>query len=224
MSDLGDRGRPAALIFDLDGTLVDSRRDLATGVNRMRADFGLAPLALEQVVLMVGEGARRLVEKAVQGELPPERIDEAFERYRRHYRDVALDTTKPYPGIEEMLAALEPAYPLAVLSNKGEAMSRLVLDGLGLTRHFRALVGGDSLPTRKPDPAGLALLAERLGLPLQELMLIGDSRIDAATARNAGSHFARVDWGFPRAGGEPEIPADLVAARPEDLAVALLDR
>lgn len=101
-------------------------------------------------------------------------------------------------------------------------MSRRVLEGLGMARWFREVLGGDSLPTRKPDPAGLALLAGRLGVALPDLMLIGDSRVDAATARNARCLFARVDWGFPRLpeGEDPE--ADLIAARPEDLAAALL--
>ena len=213
--------RPAALVFDLDGTLVDSRRDIAAGINRMRGDYGLAPFALERVVRMVGEGARVLVERAVAGELPPERIDEALGRYLAHYREVALDTTRPYPGIAAMLAALATIYPMAVLSNKGEEMTRHLLAALGLAPYFREVVGGDSLATRKPDPAGLALLAERLGVSLADLMLVGDSRVDAATAANAGSRFARVDWGFPRAAEEPEIPADLVAAHPADLAAAL---
>lgn len=215
---------PAALVFDLDGTLVDSRRDIATAVNRMRADLGLSPLGLEAVVLMVGEGARVLVERALAGDVPPGEIDSALARYQGHYREVVLDTTLPYPGIEDMLAALSPVYPMAVLSNKGEEMTRFLLEALGLGRFFREVVGGDSLSTRKPDPAGLALLAERLAVPLSSLMLVGDSAVDAATAREAGCRFARVDWGFPRAEGAPDIPADLVAARPADLAAALLGR
>jgi phosphoglycolate phosphatase len=217
--------RPAALVFDLDGTLVESRRDIATAVNRTRAELALPPLSLDQVVRMVGEGARTLVERALADAVPAadtSRIDQAFERYRGHYRDVALDTTRPYPGIEEMLSALAPAYPMAVLSNKSEAMSRRILEALGLAGYFRDLLGGDSLPTRKPDPEGLGLLAARLGVALPGLLLIGDSRIDAATASNAGSRFARVDWGFPRPPGD-EVPADLVAAHPADLAAALLE-
>ena len=216
--------RPAALVFDLDGTLVESRRDIATAVNRMRSDLGLPPLALDRVVTMIGEGARTLVERALADALSASdarQIDEAFARYRRHYRDVALDTTRAYPGVEEMLSALAVAYPMSVLSNKSEAMSRHVLEALGLAGRFRDILGGDSLPTRKPDPAGLALLASRLGVALPSLMLVGDSRIDAAAASNAGCHFARVDWGFPRPPGE-DVPADLVAARPADLAAALL--
>ena len=218
---------PSALVFDLDGTLIDSRRDIATAVNRMREGYGLPPLHLEQVVTMVGEGARVLVERAFskgseEPEASSERIDEALAIYLGHYRQVCLDQTRPYPGIEEMLDRLAPSYPLALLSNKGEELSRIVLRGLGLDRFFREILGGDSLPTRKPDPSGLRLLAERLGVPLERVMLVGDTRIDAETARNAGSSFTLVEWGFPRPPGADALPADLRVARAEELIAALL--
>lgn len=207
-----------ALVFDLDGTLIDSRRDITTAVDRTRAGYGLPPIGLERVVTMVGEGARLLIERALP-ELPPERVDEALVTYLNHYRDVCLDETRPYPGIEEMLARLAPAYPLALLSNKGEELSRIVLRGLGLDRFFREILGGDSLPTRKPDPAGLRLLADRLGVPVERVMLVGDTRIDAETARNAGCAFALVEWGFPR---PPSLEPDLRVSRAEELVEALL--
>lgn len=213
--------RPAALVFDLDGTLIDSRRDITTAINRMRAELGLPPLALEQVVTMVGEGARLLVERALGPECPPERVDPALARYLAHYWEVCLETTRPYPGIEEMLATLAAHYPLALLSNKGEALSRKILDGLGLTRFFREILGGDSLATRKPDPSGLRLLAERLGIPTERLLLVGDTWIDAETARNAGSAFALVEWGFPRPPKLDGVRADLRVAKAEELTAAL---
>lgn len=213
--------RPAALVFDLDGTLIDSRRDITTAINRMRADLCLPPLALEQVITMVGEGARLLVERALGPECPPERVDLALERYLGHYQEVCLDETRPYPGVEEMLSTLGAAYPLALLSNKGEAFSRKILDGLGLTAHFREILGGDSLPTRKPDPAGLKAVADRLGVPLQDLMLVGDTWVDAETAQNAGCLFALVEWGFPRPPKLDAIRATLHASRAEDLTAAL---
>lgn len=213
--------RPAALVFDLDGTLIDSRRDITTAVNRMRAELGLPPLPLEAVVTMVGEGARLLVERALGPGFPPERVDRAFARYLEIYAEVCLDETRAYPGIEEMLEELSGRYPLALLSNKGEALSRRVLGGLGLARFFREILGGDSLPTRKPDPAGLHVLAERLGLPVQHLMLVGDTWIDAETAHNAGCAFALVEWGFPRPPKLDEVKADLKVARAGELAAAL---
>ncbi|MBW8876065.1 MAG: HAD-IA family hydrolase [Acidobacteria bacterium] len=213
--------RPEALVFDLDGTLIDSRRDITTAVNRMRADLGLPPLALEQVVTMVGEGARLLVERALGPGWSPDRIDRALERYLGYYWDVCLEATKPYPGVEAMLVALAGRYPLALLSNKGEALSRKVLDGLGLTSHFREILGGDSLPSRKPDPAGLHVLADRLGVPVARLLLVGDTWIDAETARNAGCAFALVAWGFPRPPKLDGIKADLRVERAEELVATL---
>jgi phosphoglycolate phosphatase len=213
--------RPEALVFDLDGTLIDSRRDITTAINRMRGELGLPPLALEQVVTMVGEGARLLVERALGPECPPDRVDEALARYLEHYRDVCLDTTKPYVGVEEMLSELAGRYPLALLSNKGEALSRKILEGLGLVSHFREILGGDSLPTRKPDPSGLRLLAERLGVPVERLLLVGDTWVDAETAANAGCPFALVEWGFPRPPKLDQVRADLRAAVAGDLVAAL---
>ena len=213
--------RPAALVFDLDGTLIDSRRDIATAINRMRADLGLPPLALEQVVTMVGEGARLLVERALGPDFPPDQVDQALARYLDHYRDVCLDTTRPYPGIEEMLGALSERYPLALLSNKGEALSRRILEGLGLAHHFREILGGDSLPTRKPDPAGLRLVAERLGASLESLLLVGDTWIDAETAKAAGCAFALVEWGFPLPPKLEDVQAGLRVTKAEDLVAAL---
>ncbi len=213
--------RPAALVFDLDGTLIDSRRDITTAINRMRGELGFPPLPLETVVTMVGEGARLLVERALGPGFPPDQVDQALARYLGHYGEVCLDETTAYPEIEEMLVALAPRYPLALLSNKGEALSRRILDGLGLSRFFVEILGGDSLPTRKPDPAGLRVLAERLGVPLARLLLVGDTWIDAETAHNAGCAFALVEWGFPRPPKLDGIRADLKVARAGELAAAL---
>lgn len=212
---------PAALVFDLDGTLIDSRRDITTAVNRMRGGLGLPPLALEQVVTMVGEGARQLVERALGPGFAPGEVDRALARYLDYYRDVCLETTLPYPGVEEMLAVLARRYPLALLSNKGEALSRKILDGLGLSALFQEILGGDSLPTRKPDPSGLLLLAERLGVSAEKLLLVGDTWVDAETAKNAGSPFALVEWGFPRPANLDAVRADLRVARAEELTAAL---
>jgi phosphoglycolate phosphatase len=110
---------------------------------------------------------------------------------------------------------------LALLSNKGEALSRKILDGLGLAGRFREVLGGDSLPTRKPDPTGLKVLAGRLGVPVEDLMLVGDTWVDAETAKNAGCPFALVEWGFPRPPKLENVRADLRAAKAEELTAAL---
>ncbi|HJX30083.1 MAG TPA: HAD-IA family hydrolase, partial [Thermoanaerobaculia bacterium] len=112
-------------------------------------------------------------------------------------------------------------YPMALLSNKGEELSRLVLRGLGLDRWFREILGGDSLPTRKPDPSGLRFLAKRLGISPHSLLMVGDTRIDAETASNAGCPFALVEWGFPRPPGIESLQADLRIERADELVGAL---
>jgi phosphoglycolate phosphatase len=213
--------RPGALVFDLDGTLIDSRRDIATGLNRLRADLGLPPLSLDEVVTMVGEGAKVLVRRALAG-WHGEPAKEHLDRYLAYYKEVCLDTTVAYPGIEEMLAELAPTYRMAVLSNKGELLSIEILEGLDLAWRFKEILGGDSLPTRKPSPAGLNALADRLDVPVERLLLIGDSRIDAETARNAGCAFALVEWGFPPIPGTDGLEADVRASTPEELARKLL--
>jgi phosphoglycolate phosphatase len=212
--------RPAALVFDLDGTLIDSRRDIATAVNRLREDLSLPPHSLEAISHMVGEGARVLVERALGADFPVAEIDGALARYLAHYRDVCLDTTRPYPGIAPLVADLAGRYPLALLSNKGEELSRTILGGLGLASAFREILGGNSLPTRKPDPAGLALLAGRLGAGVHEVALIGDTRIDAETAARAGSYFGLCEWGFPVKSAEVE--ADWRFAAPNEMRAAFL--
>jgi phosphoglycolate phosphatase len=121
-----------------------------------------------------------------------------------------------------MLAALAERYPLALLSNKGEELSRIILRGLGLDACFREVLGGDTLPVRKPDPAGLLLLAERLGVPAGSLLMVGDTHIDAETARAAGCPFALVEWGFPRPPGAAGLPAEIRAATAAQLTAALL--
>lgn len=215
-----DRLRPAALVFDLDGTLIDSRRDIATALNRLRSELGLPPLALEQVVTMVGEGAKVLVRRALADwhEKPTKAI---LDRYLSYYGEVCLDTTVLYPGIEDMLAKLSNRYRMAVLSNKGKRLSIEILEGLDQAWRFTAILGGDSLPTRKPNPAGLKALADRFNEPVERLMLVGDSRIDCETARNAGCAFALVEWGFlgtPKEG----LDADLIVSTPEELVQKLV--
>jgi phosphoglycolate phosphatase len=221
---------PRGIIFDLDGTLIDSSRDIAEAVNRMRGERQLPPLTVDQVDAMVGEGARVLVRRALSP-LPAgtgrDEVREALASYLAHYADVCLDSTRAYPGVPAMLAALAPSFSLGVLTNKGEALSRRILDSLGLGRHLREVVGGDTLPTRKPNPGGLFLLADRLGTAADRLLLVGDSDIDARTAQAAGCPFALALWGRPAAARDPaSVPAGAggprwILNRPGDLPPAV---
>jgi phosphoglycolate phosphatase len=243
---------PAAVVFDLDGTLIDSRRDLATAVNRTRAGLGLPALPIAEVVGMVGEGARKLVARALGDALSGDalpgdalsgdassgnalpgdtllgdavagaRFEEAFAAFLAHYQEVCLDATRPYPGVEDLLSRLGGRCPLAVLTNKPAASTEKILAGLDLAGRFAAVVAGDSLVTRKPDPEGIRHLASRLGAPLPRLLLVGDSTIDAATARAAPCPFALAEWGFTTPEERAALAADLRAASPGELAAALL--
>lgn len=222
---------PAGLIFDLDGTLIDSRRDLSTAINGMRADYGWEALDVDQVVALVGEGARMLVAQALRlhpaGESVPESVDEAVERFFRHYDAGCLEHTEPYHGVEQMLVDLEPRYPLALYTNKPERFTRKILRGLGLDRFFPHLLGGDSLPTKKPEPPGVRLLAEGMDVPVAQTMLVGDSQVDAATARSSGCRFAFAEWGFADNDERLEVRGryrpEIKAANPSQLARRLLD-
>lgn len=217
----GAIGAVSAIVFDLDGTLIDSRSDIRTAVNQVREELGMLPLSLDAVVRMVGEGARTLLERALGERFSPAEIDAALHSYLAHYEKVCLEETRPYPGIEDLLEALAPRFPLAVLSNKGEALSRRVLGGLGLAPYFRQILGGDSLPSRKPEPAGLLALAERFEVPVERLLMVGDTWIDAAAAQAVGCSFALAEWGFPQLEQTQGLAADLRIAHPRDLLAAL---
>ena len=188
--------RPAGVVFDLDGTLVDSRLDLAAAVNATRQRLGLPALEVAAVAAMVGEGARTLLRRALPERIDGEGFDAALALFLDLYYDHCLDATVAYRGIDEALAELQALYPLAVLTNKPERHSRRILEGLGLAGRFRQLIGGDTLAVRKPDPAGLRRIAADWGADAADLLLVGDSLIDAETARAAGTPLAWVSWGF----------------------------
>jgi phosphoglycolate phosphatase len=199
--------RPAGVVFDLDGTLVDSRQDLATAINALRGALGLSPLSLAEVTSMVGEGAPVLLRRALPESVSGTAFEDALARFLDLYHETCLAATRPYGGVEELLAGLAPRYPLAVLTNKPERHSRRILAGLGLLPRFALVVGGDTLPTRKPDPDGLRWIAASWRTSPRRLLLVGDSAVDADTAAAAGSGLALVSWGY----GRPEQLAGVAA-------------
>jgi len=211
------RARVRAVAFDLDGTLVDSRRDLADAVNRMRAELGLAPLAVDVVLSMVGAGARNLVRRALGGEPAPETFERGFAAFLRHYDAVCTCQTRPFPGVEAMLAALPGGLPLAVVTNKPERFSRRIVAHLGWEGRFVDIVGGDTLPTRKPAPDGLLRVAARCAAEPRELLFVGDSAIDAAAADAAGCALVLAAWGFAGADERRALGARNWIERPERL-------
>ncbi|MCW5892563.1 MAG: phosphoglycolate phosphatase [bacterium] len=201
--------------FDLDGTLADTRADIVAAANAMLTELGRPPQPLEVVQGYVGEGARRLVERLL-GAPEPAAVAGGLRRFLDFYARHLLDATRLYPGVADALAALAArGIVLTVCTNKPEAMSRTILDGLRVGRLFREVVGGDTLPTRKPDPQGLLLLCERVGIPPGDALLVGDSGIDVHTARAAGVAFCGVAWGLTPEGmwaAEPSLVIDDAAA------------
>ncbi len=188
-----------AIVFDLDGTLVDSAPDLQAAANRALAALGRPALSLERIVSFVGEGAPKLIERCLEatGGGSSTLAADALARFLEAYGEDPTRRTRPYPGVEPLLAALDAAgAPLAVCTNKPEAAAEAVLDRLGLRSRFRLVVGGDRLAARKPDPAPLRLCFETLGAAAEAGLYVGDSEIDERTAQALGAPFALFTGGY----------------------------
>lgn len=190
-----------ALLFDLDGTLVDSRRDLATALDLTLHDLGLPALGIEVTTRLVGDGARRLVERGLiaAGAGPAFSevfINDALERFKNHYAQHLLATTRAYPNVKAVLEYFA-GLPKAVVTNKPAGFSETILQGLGLRAYFVAIIGGDTLPERKPHSAPVqAGLAACGGVNPAEAIMIGDSPNDIRAGRAAGTRTCGVTYGF----------------------------
>jgi len=192
--------RVRVLIFDLDGTLIDSKLDLALSVNAMLEYMGRAPLPHEKVYSFVGNGAPVLVQRSLKegvsaGEITEAEVDRGLAYFLAYYRAHMLDNTVAYPGVREGLAVLAQR-PMAVLTNKPVNFSRAILDGLNLSRYFRYVYGGNSFEKKKPDPMGVNVLLRDLKSTPPEAMMVGDSEVDVHTARNAGIRACGVTYGL----------------------------
>ncbi len=183
------------LVFDLDGTLIDSKRDLVLAVNATRRNLGLDALSDELVSSYVGDGMQKLVERALGEGCPTRRIEQAMDFFLEYYREHMLDNTVTYPGVREALEVLR-SRPLAVLTNKPVKFSRAILEGLGIAPYFRQVYGGNSFETKKPDPLGMNTLLREFQMAPRQAMLVGDSIVDIQTARNAGTWSAGVTYGL----------------------------
>ena len=194
------------LLFDLDGTLVDTRADLTTAVNLVLGDLGLERLTSDLVVSLVGEGAARLVGRALTATMGREPGDDELGRglhlFKRHYRAHLLDTTRPYDGVPPALEHFGHL-PKAVVTNKPLEFTEGVLAGLGLRQHFAAVLGGDSLPERKPSAAPLLEAARLCGVGPAGCLMVGDSMVDIAAGKAAGMRTCGFVGGF-RGRGELE--------------------
>jgi len=195
MASLQGQSRVKLIIFDLDGTLVDSGEDIARSVNELLEKSGSPALPHARIRSYVGDGVRKLLERSL-GEASDPELLRAEALYLSIYRRRLLETTRPYPGVVPALEGLHRKHPLAVLTNKPVAESLTILEGLGLRRFFRVVCGGDSFARKKPDPIGVRFLHEEVSAPAGETLLVGDSTVDVSTARNAGIRSCLVRYGL----------------------------
>lgn len=213
------------IIFDLDGTLADTKLDLANAVNATRAEFGLPPLPPEAVYSYVGNGAPVLIRRALGEEFSEEEVQRGLEYFYGRYREHMLDHTRLYPGVAESLDRLSAdGVKMAVLTNKPVRFSQEIVEGLGIADHFFRVYGGNSFATKKPDPEGVNRLLAEAQAARENALMVGDSAVDVRTARNAGIAVCGVTYGF-----QPESlaaePPDILVDRFPDLAdMVLADR
>jgi phosphoglycolate phosphatase len=206
------------LVFDLDGTLIDSRRDLADAANALVVRHGGAPLPVDAIAQMVGNGAAMLVRRAlaaagVDGD--PRRL---LPEFLALYDERLLQTTRLYDGFPDVLETLSGEATLAVLTNKPLAATERILAGLGIAPLFHAVLGGDGPLPRKPDPSGLRHLMQLVSAPPERTVMIGDSPVDLATARAASTRVCLARYGFGFRVGDDDLRGDeLFADSPADL-------
>lgn len=208
------------VIFDLDGTLIDSRLDLIHSVNAMLRHFSRPELPGEVVASYVGDGAPMLVRRALGDPDDEKFVRQALEYFLAYYREHKLDHTIVYAGIPEALKQIranEVERKMAVISNKPVNPSRAIVEALGLSPFFVSVYGGNSFETKKPDPLGVNTLLKETGIAPEKAMIVGDSSIDVLTGRNAGIATCGVTYGFA-----PhtlcEAPPDVVVETPGELA------
>jgi phosphoglycolate phosphatase len=188
------------LIFDLDGTLVDTSKDITEAVNYAVEPFGVSPLSVEIIKSMVGSGITNLIANLIHArEDTPERIkqnkDEAVKRFLEYYSEHLLDNSVPYPRVQETLSQLE-GYKKAVISNKRESLSKKVLEGTSIFRFFNIILGSDSVPEKKPSPAPVLEVLKLLKLSSDTAVMIGDSNFDIQAGKAAGVVTIAVTYGY----------------------------
>ena len=212
-----------AVIFDLDGTLVHSAPDLHAAANAMLADLGAGAVTLDQVTSFIGNGVPKLVERCLAATGSDAAPTEALSSFTAHYGRAPTALTQPYPGVETMLQTLQSrGIAMGICTNKPAANTDQVLSNLGMAGYFAAVVGGDTLPQHKPDPAVLHHCLDLLGVDLADAFYVGDSETDAATAANAGIRFALFSGGYRKTRVE-DMAADIRFDHFDQL-IAALDR
>ncbi len=208
-----------ALIFDLDGTLIDSKLDLVHSVNATLRELHRPELPEDTISSYIGNGAPVLVAKSLGQDVNPDELARALKFFLSHYETHKMDNTCAYPGVPEALKHLS-AMPMAVLTNKPVRISVKILEALGLARYFRVVYGGNSFDTKKPDPLGANTILREFSTRPSEAVVIGDSEVDVQTARNAGMLAVAVNYGFGMH-DRTAYPADLYLDRLMDIVPAL---
>ena len=196
------------IVYDLDGTLVNTRRDIAEAANHMRRRMGLGALSEKEIAGYVGLGVQRLVENCL-GTADPSRVKEGMDLYRTHYAEHLLDNTALYPGVQEVLDYFRPRRQ-AVITNKPSPYSQKILESLGVAPYFSEIIAGDSGYPKKPDPDSLMALMIREGVKGYDTVLVGDSPVDVETGSRAGVCTVAVTQGFSERG-------DLEQSKPDHL-------
>ncbi len=204
-------------IFDLDGTLIDSSVDLAIAMNATRQYAGLSPLDPTLIYSFVGNGAAKLVRRALPADASEDSIKDCLQFFLEFYAAHALENTVLYPNVQSVIEHLHKAgHTLAVLTNKPIAITWEILLALGLGQTFAAVYGGDSFAVKKPDPVGIFNVMKDTGMSAAETVMVGDSYVDVQTARNAEVMSCGVGWGF-----QPEslkaCPPDVLISDPWQL-------
>ncbi|MEO0248647.1 MAG: HAD-IA family hydrolase [candidate division WOR-3 bacterium] len=191
------------IIFDLDGTLVDSRLDIMHAVNYAISPYGVEPVTPHETTELTGEGATRLMEKLLEKRRASLNVATLLERFESYYSTHPFDHTVPYPSVPETLRVLQ-AYPKAIISNKFRAISLKVLEGLKLSQYFEEVAGVDTFPERKPSPVPILRMVARFGVRPEEAVVVGDSINDIDAGRAAGTKTVAVTYGY----GSPGFSAN----------------
>lgn len=209
------------IVFDLDGTLIDSRKDLANSINAMLTDFHREPLPEEIIAEYIGDGAGMLVRRALGDPDDEKLVESALNSFLNHYRIHKLDFTYVYDGVFESLNALKAGRQMAVLTNKPVRPAEAICDVLGLSPYFFRIYGGNSFATKKPDPEGLTILIREASVLPEETVMVGDSDVDILTARRAKTWAIGCRYGLSSHTVE-SIPSDHLADSPKDW-ISILD-
>jgi phosphoglycolate phosphatase len=208
------------VIFDLDGTLIDSRLDLIHSVNAALRHVDRPELPGDVIASYVGDGAPMLIRRALGDPKDEAFVRQTLDYFLAYYRAHKLDHTKVYEGVKEMLDAIRKRRQMVVLSNKPVNPSRAIVEALSLAEFFVHVYGGNSFPTKKPDPHGVRMILRETKIQAKDALIIGDSSIDVITGRNAGVRTCGVTYGFaPHT--LSEAPADVVVDRPQEIAELL---